>query len=633
MKNLAISVISLFAGISAFAAVDTVKASRFGYEKTDATKCLQAAFDSDAATVIIDNVGSEWLSGSLRINRDNLTIVFDEGVTLRALPGAFPKKSASFIHAKGRKNIRFIGREGSLMTMNKEEYRQIDARFQGGHRHAFCCMNNDGVTFSGMTITSSGGDGIYVGHGSKNFLIENTSCLDNARQGISVISCENLLIRNCHFDNTNGTPPQAGIDFEPNRNDECLVNCVVENSTFNHNAGSGITAYLPNLNGSSKPVSITIRNCESFDNENGVRVALSRSSGNLLKGSIVCESCRIGKSRKANVGIDDVGVDFPFIMKDCTIDNTGSPYEALVFTSGGFTSPNLGNITVENLKVIDDKTDRAPVKFEPLFGNGVTDDIHIDVTLNGTTYDVKPALAAIPPAKDKPPITSEKADNLVAPVVTGEVINPKIPTLNLRGNHTLLLLAKKGDRVTIWVRAEPVVPGRQPVKTTFQLNDPKDKVIDTFEMMTDGSERTISFTAGLEGMYRFIIPTAGQRVSVWSDHAGQGLLADPQLSMISPKVKLYFEVPAGVTDTAVILCGGSSYEIVSDVALLDPSGKIVQSEKDTPAAVLRIRRPAGAPAEIWCMDIGKTVEDCSVMMGQGLKPVLATSPQLLLRSK
>ena len=134
-------------------------------------------------------------------------------------------------------------------------------------------------------------------------------------------------------------------------------------------------------------------------------------------------------------------------------------------------------------------------------------------------------------------------------------------------------------------------------------------------------------------MYHFIIPTAGQRVSVWSNHAGQGLLVDPQLSMIRPKVKLYFEVPAGVIDTAVILCGAGFVELVSNVALLDPNEKVVQSEKDTSAAVLRIRRPAGAPAEIWCLDIGKTVEDCFVIMGKGLKPVLATSPQLLLRSK
>jgi len=175
MKSLLAAILVVCSAVSSYAAGATVKASQFGYDRQNATKCLQAAFDSDAETVIIDQVGAEWLAGRLYIKRDNLTIVFAEGVTLRALPGAFPKRPDAFIAVTGRKNITFIGQKDSQVTMNKEEYRQIDARFQGGHRHAFRLMNNDGVTFRGMTITSSGGDGIYVGHGCRNVLIEDTS--------------------------------------------------------------------------------------------------------------------------------------------------------------------------------------------------------------------------------------------------------------------------------------------------------------------------------------------------------------------------------------------------------------------------------------------------------------------------
>ncbi len=634
MKSFLAAVLVVFSAVSGQAVGVTVLASQFGYDRQDATKCLQAAFDSDAETVVIDQVGSEWLAGRLRINRDNLTIVFAEGVTLRALPGAFPNRTDSFIAAAGRQNIAFIGQKSSLVTMNKEEYRQIDARFQGGHRHAFGLSNNDGVTFLGMTITSSGGDGIYVGHGNRNVLIEDTSCLNHARQGISVISCENLLIRNCHFDNTNGTAPEAGIDFEPNSSNECLINCVIENSTFNGNAGSGITAYLPNLDGGSSPVSITVRNSEFIGNNSGAMVSNKRQAGSLLKGAIAFENCRIARSKTITMRVSDVGEGFSFAMTDCTLDNTGQEQEALTFTSASILSPDIGTIAVKNLRVIDDRPDRAPVRFRPLFGSGVAKDVQVDVTLNGEKYDVAPILAALLPSqREKIELTTEKLDGLVAPAVTGEVLNPKVPTLNLRGSYTLLLLARKGDRFSVWVKAEPVIPGRPPAKTTFQLKDPKDKTVERFEMTTDGSEKTITVTAALDGMYKFLLPTAGQRVSVWSDHPGQGLVGTPELSMISPRAKLYFEVPAGLADTMIVFSGENAVERIKEVSLLDASGRVVQTAKDTEAAFLRIQRPAGALAEVWCLDIGGTVEDCHVLMGKGLKPVLATSPHLLLRAK
>ncbi|NLF61745.1 MAG: right-handed parallel beta-helix repeat-containing protein [Lentisphaerae bacterium] len=633
MKSLLAAILVVCSAVSSYAAGATVKASQFGYDRQNATKCLQAAFDSDAETVIIDQVGAEWLAGGLYIKRDNLTIVFAEGVTLRALPGAFPKRPDAFIAVTGRKNITFIGQKDSQVTMNKEEYRQIDARFQGGHRHAFRLMNNDGVTFRGMTITSSGGDGIYVGHGCRNVLIEDTSCLNHARQGISVISCENLLIRNCHFDNTSGTPPEAGIDFEPNLNNECLIHCVLENSTFNGNAGSGFTAYLPNLDGSSRPVSITVRNCEFNGNNSGAMVSNKRQAGNLLLGTIAFENCRIAGSKTINMRVADVGEGFSFAMTDCTIDNTGQKQEALTFTSSTILSPDIGNIAVKNLRVIDDQPGRAPVRFQPLFGCGVNKDVQVDVTINGEKYDVAPVLAMMPPSqREKIELTKETLDGLVAPTVTGDVHNPKVPTLNLRGSYTLLLLAKKGDQFSIWVKAEPVVPGRKPAKTTFELKDPKNKTVESITMMTDGSEKTITATAAQDGMYKFLIRTAGQRASVWSDHPGQGLVASPDLAMISPRAKLYFEVPAGVVDTVVVFSGASAVERIKEVSLLDAAGNIVQTAKDTEAALLRIKRPADAKAEVWCLDIGGTVEDCHVLMGKGLKPVLATSPDLLLRA-
>lgn len=634
MKHLLAIGCFLFVSLAYSQAEKIVRASQFGYDRNNATACLQAAFDSDADTVIIDQVGSPWISGKLNINRDNLTIIFDEKVTLRALPGAFPERPDAFISVIRRKNITFLGRKDSLVTMNKEEYRQISENFQGGHRHAFRLMQNDGVTFKDMTITDSGGDGIYVGNGNRNVHIENTTCQNHARQGISVISCENLLIKNCHFDNTNGTPPQAGIDFEPNNKKECLVNCVVEDSTFNNNMGSGITAYLVNLDSSSRPVSITIRNCEVLGNNSGLMITPKRMLSDLLLGSIIVENCRIGQSKTVNSRVSDMGDGFSFAMLDSTIDNTGNQGEALTFTATSMMSPNIGNITVKNLQVLDDQPERPPVRFRALYGCGLGENVQVEVSRNGSPYDMGPDLATLPRGKDREIIelTKEKAVNLVVPATVGAISNPKVPTLNLRGAYTMLLQAKKGDQFSIWVRGEPVVAGRKPAQMTCQLKNPKNRVVETIEMMTDGTEKTITVTADLDGMYNFFISTAGQRASVWSDHPGQGLLVDKELALINPEVKLYFEVPAGLQNTMVYLMGASGFEIITKAALLNAAGEVVQTVENTEMASLKINRPANAPAEIWCLNIIRTVEDCSIMMGKGLKPIVATSPDLLLRS-
>ena len=54
----------------------------------------------------------------------------------------------------------------------------------------------------------------------------------NRRQGLSVIKANGLLVLNSVFENTHGTRPSAGIDFEPDDESKEIVNVRVENSQF-----------------------------------------------------------------------------------------------------------------------------------------------------------------------------------------------------------------------------------------------------------------------------------------------------------------------------------------------------------------------------------------------------------------
>ena len=69
-------------------------------------------------------------------------------------------------------------------------------------RHVLDLHGCRNVTICGLTLAESGGDGIYLGAGrdgatNRDVVIRDVVCDRNYRQGISVITAENLLIENC----------------------------------------------------------------------------------------------------------------------------------------------------------------------------------------------------------------------------------------------------------------------------------------------------------------------------------------------------------------------------------------------------------------------------------------------------
>jgi hypothetical protein len=118
----------------------------------------------------------------------------------------------------------------------------------------------------GLRVENAGGDGIYLGRtGDGNPYCENVVIrdvvLDNGnRQGLSIVSARRVLIERSTFSNTQGTLPQAGIDFEPNRPDERLEDIVVRDSLFLRNRGAGIQFFLWNMTQDSTPISVRIEN-------------------------------------------------------------------------------------------------------------------------------------------------------------------------------------------------------------------------------------------------------------------------------------------------------------------------------------------------------------------------------------
>lgn len=250
-------------------------ASWWGFDPNDSTAYLQRAIDSKVPRLIIDRQSSPWVTGPLS-GVSGQEIILQQGVELVALKGAYRPKGDCLLSYRECRDVILRGElkdagKSARIRMRKQDYQSGDYD-RSEWRHALALYDCENVLIQDLTIEQSGGDGIYLGttaqrRANRNIVIRRVDCNDNHRQGISVISAENLLIEDCRLRNTDGTAPQAGIDFEPNHAEDLLVNCVLRDCIAENNTGTGYQICPQFMSGASRPISIVLENCISRDNK------------------------------------------------------------------------------------------------------------------------------------------------------------------------------------------------------------------------------------------------------------------------------------------------------------------------------------------------------------------------------
>ncbi|MBV7268141.1 right-handed parallel beta-helix repeat-containing protein [Winogradskyella luteola] len=237
----------------------SIKVSAYGFNTDDNKKSVYKAIRNND-TIIIDKQDSEWLVSPLKFrNLENKTIIFEKDVIFRAKPNAYVTTSDCLLKFISCKNINIIG-NGALLTMNKEEY--VDGEWRMGLSFMGC----SNVVVADFTIANSGGDGIYIDgykalRYSENIRINNVVSTNNKRQGISIISAKDVWVKNSVFTKTKGTLPEAGLDIEPDKDTDVVINVNFEHCSFTNNYHSGIVLGLDNLTDKSEPVSINFIDC------------------------------------------------------------------------------------------------------------------------------------------------------------------------------------------------------------------------------------------------------------------------------------------------------------------------------------------------------------------------------------
>ena len=287
------------------------RVSWWGYDANDSTPFIQAALSSRAKKVVLDRMEGPWHARPLRVyGKTGFELAFERGAELVAKRGAFTNKVVELLVFQKVKDVKLSG-YGAAIRMWRCDYARAPYCWSEW-RHAVSLRGVENMVVEGLRIEESGGDGIYL-LGVRGCVIRDVICDRNYRQGISVIAAEDLLIENCTLSNTRGTPPAAGIDFEPNNMNEPLVNCVMRNCTISGNEGAGIDMALVCLNGKSRDVSFRFENCRVLGNRHGLRLGTENPPLNAVKGVLEMRNCLFDRSEQG-VSINE-NDDLPIKIK------------------------------------------------------------------------------------------------------------------------------------------------------------------------------------------------------------------------------------------------------------------------------------------------------------------------------
>lgn len=545
------------------------RADWWGFDSNDATKCLQTAIDSGVAKLVIPNMGKPWIVHPIALAGDQ-EITLEPGTVVEAIRGGFKGRNDALFAARGRKNIVIRGYEAAL-RMHKPDYQDTNRYEKAEWRHTLTLLSCENVKILGLLLQSSGGDGIYAGNCReplnycKDIVIKDCVIDDHHRQGISVISVVNLLVENCVIKNTKGTPPGAGIDFEPNAAYERLFNITVRNCVFENNVlGVIIQA---NVDENSGPISFIFDNCRAVSNS---------SSG---------FSARFG------------GYEMPPRSKiDCAMTNCVeiSKGKTKVFNDFWKDLMNSQTLDKQQADLVDriKKMDVTKLKLKP-----------VEKPAQQTSKASEPLSKQIP----RPFLRGEshfilyakEGEDVVFKASYREIVRPKRNAMSVR------ILSPSGGEV--------------PIESTL--------VAKTEEFSFSAKETGAYIIACDPAGFLARVESAAPPITALAEKKPVAMLAlkDP-FHFFGQEGLFYFYVPAGIADF-YIQAAGSGGERVK-VGLYDADGKLVE-EQDNICLIHRfvVSRKDASKGDIWMLKTGKAsdydLEDYFIDLF-GVPPVLST---------
>ncbi|OAV43492.1 right-handed parallel beta-helix repeat-containing protein [Lewinella sp. 4G2] len=408
--HLCVSLLFVLSSHHAHAQTLTLNASNCN--PTDATACIQAALDDPALTrIVLADVGQNWISDALFIRRNGVTLELENtAVTLQAEPNAL-SEFESLVQIRQVDGVTIEGNGGNFL-LDKTEYNRASQ-----FRHGIDVYGATNATIQNLTITGAPGDGILVGPAfvqdlndidgdgdvtdfepippCENIVIDNVICDDNNRQGISVSSVIGLLVTNSQFINTEGAEPESGVDFEPFRRYHVMQDIEFIDCEFSGNAGNGIQFAGVDINATTPATDIVIdralvtgngqdatRRRNAVDIQNifnpfdGADITNNVADRSSSPGTFVLSNSEIRDEPWSGINVRQWADGLAVSIINTTVENVSNSFRnqgagpILVQppfyddTNQGVNDPCYGNVNFENVRLIDDQTNRFQITVE-----------------------------------------------------------------------------------------------------------------------------------------------------------------------------------------------------------------------------------------------------------------------------
>lgn len=642
-----------------------VKVSSFGFDPEDATAIIQKAIDSGAERVILDQVGKPWITQPLFL-RSKLDFVFEPGVRLLAKPGAFQNKRDCLLNLHGCRDVNIIGAEGAEIAMRKPDYQNPERYELGEWRYGIRAYGVKNLVIRDLAIKASGGDGICVTglarperdqiHPAdepyrqeimaesllcaRHVLIENCLVDDNHRQAITVAGVRDIVIRNCILSNTKGTPPQAGIDFEPDGIDTYCVNALVEKTTFHNNTGSAIDIFVGSRH---EPLSITIRDCDFTCPATAIS-AIGRQDS---KGGIVnLENLRIQMTgdRPFLLLRNRWAKDVAYHLKDITVTAEKTFQKTPIFIAiDNAWKTEFGDVSFQNV-AINGYADQVPLMgMKVLASPSELVNMTGTVTYNGRPVDMAQFIQSPDFKISRFQAPQYRVETFAAPA--GERFATTFPPL--RYQSELLIYGEAGENIGFSLRYNWVSRRMKTYRDKLRLSGPAGHALELGDFVFNPQDKSIDpnnvskrFTAVLPatGCYRLPLdPGFGGYILEpdeslrWAFIGGVKNEYNTLLRPTSKDITGYFEVPAGVRDFAIEFSGGTGAKAMPAVIRDDQGQTALETTLREETAVLKFSRPDASASVVWSFTVSRPFAGLYIRLPHPLTGVWAGCPGNLPR--
>ena len=180
-------------------------------------------------------------------------------------------------------NCKNVVVEGLTLDGNVDQMRK-DPKVNESGGHLLFINKSENVQLKNLYIHHAQTDGIYIRNFSKDVTADNVVSSNNARQGMSIIQLERGVFNNCKFINTGITEgpygrhaPSGGVDIEPNRQTEQVLDIQFNNCLFANNRGPQFIVSHPGTTNH-----VVLRSCKFVADEQSNKLGILVSARDVL---------------------------------------------------------------------------------------------------------------------------------------------------------------------------------------------------------------------------------------------------------------------------------------------------------------------------------------------------------------